>query len=266
MPEPTPGWAALRTFMASSCGVSLADDQHYLMEARLSPVAKTLNFKTVDELVLEAVRPGAPNRVTAPLIDAMTTHETYWFRDTQFWKALQDVVIPRLGVNAPGSTKSFSVWLAACSTGQEVYSLTMFLEENFPSLHERTTIIATDVSEGAVNQAKEGVYTVYEANRGLAAPRLVKHFERHHANFKVKEKLRRKVTFLTHNLVTQAPPGIGFDLVLMRNVLIYFPDATRRAVVQKAMNVLKPNGLLGIGATELLPLPAISPGWYPKAP
>lgn len=264
MPESTQSWAALRSFMAASCGVSLQDDQHYLMEARLSPVARTLNFRSVDEYVLEAVKPGAPPRVTAPLIDAMTTHETYWFRDAPFWKALSDIVLPRLGVNAPGSTRSLAVWLAACSTGQEVYSLTMFLEENFPALHERTTIVATDVSEGVVQQAKNGVYTVYEANRGLSAPRLLRHFERCHANFKVKERLRRKVSFVTHNLVTQSPPGVGFDLVLMRNVLIYFPEPTRRAVVQKAMSVLKPGGLLGIGATELLPHPAIAPGWYPK--
>jgi chemotaxis protein methyltransferase CheR len=82
----------------------------------------------------------------------------------------------------------------------------------------------------------------------------------------VKEPLRRKVTFGTHNLVTQPPPGIGFDLVLMRNVLIYFPEMTRRAVVQRAMSAMKPNGLLGIGATELLTLPSIAPGWYPKIP
>ncbi|MDX2008848.1 MAG: protein-glutamate O-methyltransferase CheR [Myxococcaceae bacterium] len=266
MPEPTQSWNALRSFMATTCGVALADDQSYLMEARLSPVAKTLNYRTVDEYVLEAVRPGAPNRVTAPLIDAMTTHETYWFRDTPFWKALQEQVIPRLGLTEPGSNRAFTIWLAACSTGQEVYSLTMFLEENFPLLHQRTTIIATDVSEAAVQQAKAGVYTVFEANRGLSAPRLVKHFERAGANFKVKEHLRRKVTFVTHNLVTQAPPGVGFDLVLMRNVLIYFPEPTRRAVVQRAMGVMKPNGLLGIGATELLTLPSLSPGWYPRSP
>jgi chemotaxis protein methyltransferase CheR len=266
MGEPSPSWSALRSFMSTSCGVALADDQHYLMEARLSPVAKTLNFRTVDEYVLEAVRPGAPTKVTSPLIDAMTTHETYFFRDAPFWRALGDFVLPKLGVTEPGASRPFSIWLSACSTGQEVYSLTMFLEENFPALHERTTIIATDVSEAAVDQARRGVYSVFEANRGLSAPRLVKYFERAGADFKVKDRLKRKVTFQTHNLVTQAPPTFGFDLALMRNVLIYFPEPTRRAVVTRAMAAMRPNGLFGIGATELLHLPPLAPGWYARAP
>lgn len=265
MPDRSATWAALRSFMASSCGVALNDDQHYLMDARLSPLAKSLQFRSIDEYVLEAVRPGAAPKVTATLIDAMTTHETYWFRDGPFWTSLTELLKSRLAVTVASATRAFNVWVAACSTGQEVYSLAMMLEEQFPALHERATIIATDVSEAAVSQAKAGAYSAYEANRGLTAPRLIKHFQRQGAQFQVRDAIKRRITFLQHNLVTQQPPGTGFDLVLMRNVLIYFPDGTRRQVVQRAMTALKPNGVLGVGSTELLQLPSMSPGWYPRA-
>jgi chemotaxis protein methyltransferase CheR len=256
-------WNALRSFMQDQCGVMLAEDQHYLMDARLSPVAKTLNYTSVDEYVLEACRPGAPRTVTSPLIDAMTTHETYFFRDTGFWKALGETILPKLGLLEPGSTKPLKVWIAACSTGQEPYTLSMLLQENFPSVYARTTIVATDVSDAVVEQAKKGVFTVFEVNRGISAPRLLRHFERDGGNFRIKAALKTNITWQTQNLITGWPPGEGFDLVLVRNVLIYFPDGHKQTVIKKARAALKAQGFIGIGATELIAGAALSPGWYP---
>lgn len=262
MGDAAPGWNALRSFMKDTCGVMLAEDQHYLMEARLAPVARTLNYSTVFEFVAEACRPGAPRSMTSPLVDAMTTHETSFFRDGAFWRAFQEHVLPKLGVLDPGSTKGLRIWSAACSSGQEAYSLAMMLDENYPQLAERTQIIATDVSEGVIEQAARGSYTVFEVNRGVSAPRLLKHFERDGGNFRIKEKHRKRITWQAQNLITGWPPGEGFDVTLVRNVLIYFPDDARQLVLKKVRASLRPHGFLGIGSTELVPGTAVSPGWY----
>jgi chemotaxis protein methyltransferase CheR len=249
--------------MRDSCGVLLSEDQHYLMEARLAPVARNLNYPTVEEYVSEACRSGAPRSMTSPLIDAMTTHETSFFRDGPFWRAFQEHVLPRLGVLDPAPPRPVKVWSAACSTGQEAYSLAMLLEEQFPALAERTQILATDVSEGVVEQAARGVFTVFEVNRGVSAPRLLRHFERDGGNFRVKERLRRRVSWSQQNLITGWPPTEGLDVALVRNVLIYFPEATRTLVLKKVRAALRPAGFLGVGSTELLPGVPLSPGWYP---
>lgn len=258
-------WEALRQFMVSTCGVALADDQSYLMESRLNVVARSLNFESVEAYVSAAVQPGAPPQLTAPLIDAMTTHETSWFRDAHFWQALKERILPTYNRDLGSSKQLFHVWIAACSTGQEAYSFCMSLIENAPSLYQRTAIVATDVSEAAIRQAKEGTYSMYEANRGLTPGQLQRYFERAGSGFRVRDALRQRVTFQTHNLVTQRPPGSAFDLVLMRNVLIYFPEATRRQTIQQAMAVLKPAGALGLGSTEVLPFAALAKGWYQRS-
>jgi chemotaxis protein methyltransferase CheR len=256
-------WGALRSFMQDSCGVLLSEDQHYLMEARLAPVAKTLNYPTVDDYVVDACRPGAPKGLTSPLVDAMTTHETSFFRDAAFWRAFQDVVLPKLGVLEPGSTKPLKIWSAACSTGQEPYSLVMLLDEKYPSLAERTQIIATDVAEGVVEQASRGTFSVFEVNRGVNAPRLLKHFERDGGNFRIKEKHRKRIVWQTQNLITGWPPIEGLDVALVRNVLIYFPEHTRALVLKKVRAAVRPGGFVGVGSTELIAGAAVSPGWYP---
>lgn len=260
---PPASWGALRSFMKDTCGVWLSEDQHYLMEARLAPVAKVLKYDSIDHFVLDACKPGAAKQVTSPLIDAMTTHETSFFRDGPFWRAMQELILPRLGVLEPGSTKPLRIWSAACSTGQEAYSLAMMLDENYPSLCERTTIIATDVSEGVVQLAQRGTYSVFEVNRGVSAPRLLKHFERDGGNFRVKDKHRKRVTWQAQNLITGWPPGEGFDIALVRNVLIYFPEETRQLVLKKVRASIRPSGFLGIGSSEFIVGTSISPGWYP---
>jgi chemotaxis protein methyltransferase CheR len=249
--------------MRESCGVLLGEDQHYLMEARLAPVARNLNYPTVDDYVSDATRSGAPRSMTSPLIDAMTTHETSFFRDGPFWRAFQELVLPRLGVLDPAASRPMRIWSAACSTGQEAYSLAMLLDEQFPALAERTQILATDVSEGVVEAAGRGVFTVFEVNRGVSAPRLLRHFERDGGNFRIKEKLRRRISWTQQNLITGWPPAEGLDVALVRNVLIYFPEATRALVLKKVRAAVRPSGFLGVGSTELLAGATVSPGWYP---
>jgi len=262
MAEMAASWNALRSFMKDRCGVQLNEDQHYLMEARLAPVAKTLKYPTVDEYVLEACRPGASRTVVSPLIDAMTTHETYFFRDTGFWKVFTDTIMPKLAAN-PGPIR---IWSAACSTGQEPYTMTMVLEEKFPQLMDRVSIIATDVSEGVLEVGRRGTYSVFEVNRGVSAPRLMRHFERDEGHFRVKERLRRMVTWAPQNLITSPPPATDLDVVLVRNVLIYFPEQPRLQVLAKMRTAIRPQGFLAIGSTEMIggqTGTALAPGWYP---
>lgn len=263
MADGSGSWSVLRSFMQERCGVVLAEDQHYLMEARLAPVAKQLKFVNVDQYVLEACKPGAPRHVSSPLIDAMTTHETYFFRDTPFWKALSELVVPKILAAGDGTIR---IWSAACSTGQEPYTLAMVLTEQFPQFAPRCHIVATDISEGVLETAKKGSYTVFEANRGITAPRLMKHFEKDGANFKVKESLRRMVSWSTQNLITGPSPSGLFDIVMVRNVLIYFPEGPRQQVVTRLRQALKPTGFLGLGTTEFLGGglgTALAPGWFP---
>lgn len=261
MPELGAGWTVLRSFMRDRCGVQLADEQAYLMDSRLGDIARTLKFGTVDDYVLAACRPGAAATVTGPLIDAMTTHETSFFRDGTFWKAAQDLVLPRVVGMGP-----LRIWCAACSSGQEPYSLAMLIHERFPALVDRTTIVATDISEGTLATAKAGSFTVFEANRGLTAPRLIRFFERDGVNFRVKPALRNMITWAPHNLVTQgAPAGGPFDLALVRNVLIYFPDAVRQQVLGKVKGSLRPGGCFAIGTSEIISSSwgtALAQGWY----
>lgn len=265
MADGAPSWTALRSFMSERCGVQLADEQRYLMHARLSDVAKTLRFASVDDYVLAACRPGANDGVTAPLIDAMTTHETSFFRDGVFWKALADTVLPRV----VASGLPLRIWSAACSTGQEPYSLAMLIHERFPALVERTTIVATDISEGSLATARAGSYSVFEVNRGVIAPRLVRFFERDGVNFRAKAPLRNMISWSTHNLVTQPPPGTQFDLVLVRNVLIYFNETTRTQVLTKIRQSMRSGGCFAIGTSELINPSwgaSLAQGWYAPAP
>jgi chemotaxis protein methyltransferase CheR len=263
MAEVAASWTTLRSFMKERCGVLLAEDQHYLMEARLAPVAKTLKYATVDDYVLEACRPGAAKTVVSPLVDAMTTHETYFFRDTGFWKVFTETIIPKVAT-AAGPLR---IWSAACSSGQEPYTMAMIFEEKFPHLVDRVQIVATDISEGVLEVGRRGSYTVFEVNRGVTAPRLMRHFERDEGHFRVKERLRRMVTWTPQNLISSPPPGENFDVVLVRNVLIYFPEGPRLQVLAKMRAAVKPQGFLGIGSTEVISSlvgTAVAPGWYPR--
>lgn len=261
MGESEASWSVLRSFMSEQCGVHLGADQEYLMESRLAPVAKTLEFETVGDFVTEACRPGASHAFTGPLIDAMTTHETYFFRDAPFWKALAERFLTRFDAgNAP-----FRVWCAACSTGQEPHTLAMLIDEKFPRLFERLSIVGTDVSEGVLETARHGSYSVFEVNRGITAPRLLRHFDRDGVNFRVKQRLREKISWSSQNLITGNPPSFDFDLILVRNVLIYFQDAVRQRVSLRLREALRSTGILGVGSTETLhhwPGVNLAPGWY----
>ena len=246
--------------MKKTCGVVLSDEQSYLLDSRLGPVARERGFGSIGELVSSAV--AAPNGPHAmAVVDAMTTHETFFFRDVGFWKSFEDLVLPRLFAGT--GPRPLNIWSAACSHGQEAYSLAMLMEEKYPLVAKATRILGTDISPGTVERAREGLYSNIEVNRGLNAARMVKYFEQGRGGLRVKQLLRERVQWQVHNLL-QLPPGVRFDIVLCRNVLIYFNEADRKTVQVFLSGATAPGGLLGVGATELMPLQSLAPGWYVK--
>jgi len=245
-------FAYVSDLVRSRSAIELPPGKEYLVESRLGPIAREHGFEgpdAVESYVQRRLRGGSPAEVVR-VVEAMTTNETSWFRDSTPFTALRRVVVPELG------TRDLSVWSAACSTGQEPYSIAMVLDELGV---EPYRILATDLNAQVLARARAGRYSRLEVNRGLPAPMLVRHFRRAGAEWEVDPYLRRSVTFEQHNLLT-APPGIGsFDLVFLRNVLIYFDLATKQAILARLRGRVRPGGFLVLGAAETTV--GIDPAW-----
>ena len=254
-------WALVCTFMQKHCAVVLTEEQRYLLGSRLSPVARGNNFPSVAEFVVAACSQGKTSKLGKELIDAMTTHESYFFRDTTFWHYLEKIVLADL---AARKCVGLRIWSAACSHGQEPYSLAMLLDELHPKLAERSQIVATDISEGAILRARDGLYSSLEINRGLHALRLMRYFEKAGGGYRVKASLRQRVRFAAHNLLADEPAMLSCDIVLCRNVLIYFNEADRKTVLTRLDAAARPGGYLGFGTGERCTQPALAPGWHQK--
>ncbi len=224
--------------------IVLEPGKEYLVESRLVPLARDAGLPDVDAFVARARR--APDEaVLDAVVEALSTHETSWFRDVAPFGALRDRVVPGWRAAAePG--RRLQVWSAACSTGQEPFSLVMALTDQLAGAID---VLATDLSEPVLERARRGVYTQLEVNRGLPAPMLVRHMTRVGTAWQVADDVRRAVTFRRHNLL-DPPPWGPFDVVLLRNVLIYFDADAKRAVLEGVHRVLRPGGWLVLGAAE----------------
>lgn len=225
--------------------IQLEAGKEYLVESRLLPLARRAGAPDVDTYVRDLRRRPSPDLLEA-VVESLTTNETSWFRDSQPFQALVDHVVPTLRAEAlvPGSLR---VWSAACSSGQEPYSIAMQLAEHVPDVDVR--ILATDLSGTMVERARAGRYSQLEVNRGLPAAMLVKHFARVGTEWEVAAGVRSRVTFQRHNLL-DTPPAGPFDVIFLRNVLIYFDLATKREVLARARRALRPGGFLLLGAAE----------------
>lgn len=252
-------WSTVQRFMVRACGVVLHEDQSYLVDSRLTAVSKQLGFLRITDFVNAACAGSTSSPHAVALIEAMTTHETLFFRDPPFWQTLETTIFPMLATQARTGAR-IRIWSAACSTGQEPYSLSMLIADKFPDL-ANAEIIASDVSEITVERARLGVFTALEVNRGLSAPRLIKHFEQTAGGFRVREKLRERITWTMHNLLGSKPDPANCDLVLCRNVLIYFGETDRAEVIRRLFHSA-PRGIVAIGSTETLRETAIATGFY----
>lgn len=227
--------------------IVLEPGKEYLVEARLTPLARQGGASTVSEFVMRAQQRLDPD-TQRRIIDALTTNETSFFRDGEPFTAMKNMVLPEMISNRT-ATRQIRLWSAACSTGQEAYTLAMQLEDTLPGGWSYE-IVGTDISTEVLAKAEAGKYSQLEVNRGLPATSLVKHFERVGAHWQVSQTLRRNVSFKKLNLATSFPPMPQFDVIFIRNVLIYFDVATKRAVLNRVRALLKPDGWLFLGSAE----------------
>ncbi len=223
--------------------------KEYLVETRLAPLARQHRFDSVGELIAKLRAPGSSD-LRARVIEAMVTTETSFFRDVAPFESLRTSVLPEL-IQARADTRALRVWSAACSTGQEPYSVVILLREHFPELARwHVDVLATDLSADALARARAGRYTQAEVNRGLPAAALVRHFRQHGPDWQLNDAIRRAVTFRELNLVRTWPALPKMDIVFLRNVMIYFDVETKRAILSHVARVLRPGGWLVLGAAE----------------
>ncbi|MER7280190.1 CheR family methyltransferase [Dactylosporangium sp. NPDC000244] len=240
-------FAFISGLVRRDAAIVLEAGKEYLVEARLLPLARQSGLPTVSEFVNRAQQRPEPE-IHAKIVDALTTNETSFFRDGEPFKQLVDTVLPDL-LQRRASTRTIKVWSAASSSGQEPYTLAMVLNDNLPP-GWNFDIVGTDISTEMLTRAEAGQYTQLEVNRGLPAPLLVKHFERQGAHWKVTPTLRKNVSFRRLNLAAPFPPMGPFDIVFIRNVLIYFDVQTKRTVLQRVAGTLRPDGWLFLGSAE----------------
>ena len=226
--------------------IHLVPGKEYLVESRLLPLARR-NGLTVDDYVRR--QRTSLNPLDAELIvEALTTNETSWFRDALPFQALAEHVLPEaVAALTPGAP--LRIWSAACSTGQEPYSIAMTVKEQLPATR-RVEITATDLSGEVLAKAERGVYSQLEINRGLPAKFLVTHFTKRGAEWAISDELRSMVRFSKHNLLSAPPMGGPFDVVFLRNVLIYFDVAVKRDILRRLRMHVRRGGFLVLGAAE----------------
>ncbi len=229
--------------------IVLGTGKEYLVESRLSPLARTHGVADVQELVRVLQRQPV-GKLADEVVEAMTTNETSFFRDQHPFSALTKQVLPDL-MRSRAAGRRLSVWCGASSAGQEPYSIAMLLRQAFDTAPGwSANILATDLSPMMLNRTKEGRYSQLEVNRGLPAPMLVKWFDRVGTQFQVKQELRSMIETRPLNLAERFPPIGTFDVVFLRNVLIYFDPPMKKQVLQRVRQVLRPDGLLFLGAAE----------------
>lgn len=238
----------LSAMLKTRSGLILGSDKTYLIESRLAPVARREGFSSVAAL-LTALRTKRDEKLMAMVTDAMTTNETFFFRDKVPFDQFKSDVLPALAkTRLNGEIK---IWCAACSTGQEPYSLAMLMEESraqFPRVN--LDILATDISDRCLEKAQSGLYTQFEVQRGLPITMMVKNFEKVDEMWRISPKMRQSIRFKKLNLLDDLR-GMGrMDVIYCRNVLIYFDLETKKKVLEQMAQLLPDDGYLFLGAAE----------------
>jgi chemotaxis protein methyltransferase CheR len=239
----------LQQHVYRTSGIVLEDDKLYLFESRLSPLVRELGLKTLDELC-GAIRQNHNTPLAQRVVEAMTTNETFFFRDPAQYEAIRGTLLPRLRTEK-AATRRLRFWSAACSAGQEAYSLAMLLlEEGFGAWDVQ--ILGTDFSTQMVDRARAAEYQQIEVNRGLPAHLLVKYFRRCGLHWRLSDDVKCLTRFDTIDLRSRLRCYGPFDLVFCRNVLIYFDQPTKRSILQGLAGTLFREGWLLLGGSETM--------------
>lgn len=238
----------LQEHVYSQTGIVLEMDKHYLFESRLTPIVRQLGLGSINDLCA-LIRATSRTGVCRQVVEAMTTNETYFFREPAHYDAIKTALLPRLKQDRQ-DTRKLRFWSAAASTGQEAYSLAMLLLENGLS-DWNIQILGTDFSSQVVERAESGKYQQLEVNRGLPASLLVKHFRRSGVDWQLNEPVRRLARFETIDLRKSMRSLGPFDMVFCRNVMIYFDSETKKNILRELHGTLFRGGWLLLGGSEM---------------
>lgn len=262
----------IQALVKERAAIVLEPSQEYLVESRLEPIAKARGYRNVDEMC-QYLR-TAPADLVSELVEAMTTNETSFFRDHAPFEALRSSALPDL-VTRRSEARALDIWCAASSTGQEPYSVALLIREHFPELASwNVRIFATDISKSVLEKARNGRYRQVEINRGIDSTYLTKYFKRDGLEFELDREVRKMVRFEEVNLIQNWPMLPTFDLIFLRNVLIYFDVEAKRSILTRAHRQLAADGYLFMGGSEAMPgddlgferLPIARAGCYRRGP
>lgn len=244
-------FARIQSLVRDRSAIVLEPGKEYLVEARLSPIARAHGLANIDELCTRVER--GHRELEEDVVEAMTTNETSFFRDYYPFAALRDQIIPELRASR-ASKRRLDIWCAASSTGQEPYSIAMMIHDSFPDLVSwDIRILATDLSRAVLARARAGHYRQPEVNRGTEAKHLVDHFKRDGMDWVLRDHIRKMVRFELLNLIGPWPAMGPFDIILIRNVLIYFDADVKTRILDRASARLAKDGYLFLGGAETPP-------------
>lgn len=231
-------------------GLVLTREKAYLLESRLLPVVRRYSLATLEDMA-QALRSKRDETMMAAITEAMTTNESFFFRDTKPFTLFQKTLLPQL-LATRAAKKQIRIWSAAASSGQEAYSLAMICSEEAAKLQGwKVDILGTDLSKEMVERAKSGIYTQFEVQRGLPVTMLVKYFSQLSGDkWQIKDNIRQMVQYREGNLLQDFGPVGVFDIIYCRNVLIYFDPPTKGKVLEAMSRILAPDGVLILGGAE----------------
>ena len=244
-----PEFNYIRRLVLEQSAIVLEEDKGYLVESRLLPIARGEGFASL-ELLVRKMQSEPFQGLHRRAVEAMTTNETSFFRDFHPYEALKKSVLPEL-ISRRAAQRELNIWCAACSSGQEPYSVAMLIRENLPQLASwKVRILATDLSTKILARAREAKFSQIEVNRGLPASLLVKYFEKRGCDWFMREDVRNMVEFQVVNLASSWPLMPSMDVIMIRNVLIYFGQDTKKAILAKVRRLMRADAYLLLGTAE----------------
>lgn len=230
-------------------GQKLSKDRHWRIDTALSGLLRERSIASVEHLVNQLMLPGQ-NDLAQAIVEALLNNETYFYRDRAMFDMLANRILPDLAKRR-ATARRLSIWSAGCSSGQEAYSLAMmFLEQSSRWAGWTIDIVGTDVSQAVVKAAREACYSAFQIQRGLGVKQMLAHFDETEKGWQASRTLQRMVRFQVHNILEPAPAPGGFDLILCRNVLLYFDADTRRRALDRITQAMAPDAVLMLGGGE----------------